>query len=211
MERPQKQKPEPALIEAYRQQMLALQRQQSPAPPPAEATTDAEIGESWLDRHFPLPDVERDRAAMTVAPAEPAVAQPPAESPPESPYVGYLQVFVFTGKEAEPLPGARVVITRPQEGRDIPYANLQTDRDRLTPIVPLPTVDPALTLRPGTEQPYVPYTIRVSREGFSTAEHQNVPVYGNNYVTQPAPLYPLLPGEGADTVRYYVSGGPVNL
>ena len=211
MERSQQQKPEPALVEAYRQQMLAMQRQQSSASPSADAAPAPETEETWLDRRFPLPDLERDRAAMAVMPLDPSTDEPPTEAPSESPYVGYLQVFVFTGNEAEPLPGARVVITRPQEGRDIPYANLQTDRDGLTPIIPLPTVDPTLTLRPGTEQPYVPYTIRVSRAGFSTAEHQNVPVYGNNYVTQPAPLYPLLPGEGADAVRYYVSGGPVNL
>ena len=245
MDQQPKSSPNPAVIEEYRRQLMALHRQQSPAPaapPPTQAALSPEQDEAWLDERFPLPDLERDRAAMPLPPGQPPMKQtpeepprpegvlppyrppqgdpqpepPPAEqdnpsTPPESPFVGYLRVFVFTGGGAEPLPGARVTVTRSQNERETIYANVQTNRDGLTPVIPLPSVDPALTLRPGAGQPYTAYNIRVSLEGFSTAEHTNVPVYGNNYVTQPVPLYPLLPGESPDAVRRYDSGGPTNL
>ena len=261
MDQQPKSAPNPAVIEEYRRQLMDLHRRQSPTPaptpPPAQTDPAPERDEAWLEERFPLPDPERDRAAMPlsqgqppteISPEEPPRPEgtlppyrppqgepmpprppmppmpprppqddpPPAEpdspsTPPESPFVGYLRVFVFTGGGAEPLPGARVTVTRPRDEGEPVYANVQTTRDGLTPVIPRPSVDPALTLRPGTGQPYIPYTIQVRLEGFSTAEYANVPVYGNNYVTQPVPLYPLLPGEDTDTVRRYQSGGPTNL
>lgn len=253
MDQQPKPAPNPSVIEEYRRQLMALHRQQSPAPaaqPPTQAAPPPEQDEAWLEEQFPLPDLERDRAAMPLPPGQPPMEQPPEvpprpegtlppyrppqgdpqptpprppqddpppaepdspSTPPESPFVGYLRVFVFTGGGAEPLPEARVTVARSRDEGETIYANLQTNRDGLTPVIPLPSVDPALTLRPGTGQPYTAYNIRVSLEGFSTAEYTNVPVYGNNYVTQPVPLYPLLPGEDPDTVRRYQSGGPTNL
>ena len=91
------------------------------------------------------------------------------------------------------------------------YANLITDRDGFTPIIALPTVDPALTLQPGPIQPYVAYNIRVTADGFQPVEHHNVPVYGDNYVTQPVAMTPIIPGEDANDTQEFNSGGPTNL
>lgn len=192
--------PTPDQIEKYRRQMLEMSRRATPAPTPEE---------NWLDRRYPEPNFSQDREAMAPPAPPPPVAQTPPPAPPiaESPFVGYLRVVTFSGNQAEPIEGARVVVSR----GDTVYANTETDRDGTTPVIPLPSVDPALTLRPGNDQPYVPYTIQVNAEGFRPVRHENVPVYGNNYVTQPIALLPLLPGADADDIRDFRSGGPANL
>lgn len=183
----------PDLIEQYRRQLLAMYR--PPAPP----------SEDWLDSRFPEPDFYRDREQMTPA-AAPVQSEPtpPAE---ESPFVGYLRVFVYTAEEAEPITEARVIVSR----EDRLYANVATDRDGFTPVLALPSVDPSLTLTPGSPTPYVAYTVTVTAPGYRGEQHENLPVYGNNYVTSPAPLYPLLPGEDPDTLTPSISGPPANL
>lgn len=268
-------RPVKELIEEYNRQLMDTYRRQSPPPAP--------LAQNWLEEQFPMPDIERDKAALAVNtsvqsaeasegngtqpterasqnPAEmlpdtlspnqplspeippPSVAEPPenpAPNPsfpyedgdlqqrppyptedlsqeptpetPATPYIGYLRVFVFTGQTTEPLEGARVVITRRQGDGNALYANTTTDMDGQTPVIPLPSVDPNLTLRPDVTRPYVAYDIRVSADGFSSALYRDVPVYGGNYVTQPAAMLPLLPGEDPSVPRIYYSGGPADL
>ena len=195
---PQKAIPSPALVEQYRRQLMEM------APKtPAEDTEP-----NWLDSRFPEPDFHRDRAAITIpVQTQPAELPQTEVAPPESPFVGYLRAFVFTGEGAEPLEAARVVVSR----GDTVYANVTTNRDGFTPVLALPSVDPALTLTPGNATPYTAYDVVVTADGFRGARHRNLPVYGNNYVTLPSPLYPLLPGENPDAMQEYSSGGPTNL
>lgn len=199
--------PDNKTMEAYRRQMMEMYQQAAPAPP---AVTDED---AWLDSRYPEPDIQRDKAAMAL-PAPPPQPQPtpPPPPPPEAPaYVGYLRVYAFTGGGAEPIEGARAVVTRSDEEEQTVYANLVTDRDGFTPVVALPSVDPALTLRPGSTQPYVTYAVRVTADGFQPVEHNNIPVYGNNYVTQPVAMTPILPGRDGEQTQEFTSGGPANL
>lgn len=230
------------LIEEYNRQLMNTYRQQTPTPPSAPER-------NWLDEQYPLPDIERDRAALASAempsveqpstneqtPIQEQTAPPPetpqfpytdedlngevprgdeTPAPPEigpSPYVGYLRVFVFTGQTAEPLQGATVSVTRKQGERDDLYATATTNIDGFTPILPLPSVNPALTMRPDIPSPYIAYDIRVDALGFQPVIYENVPIYGNNYVTQSASMLPLIPGQDASTPRVYRSGAPTNL
>ena len=190
--------PDTAAIEAYRRQMMEMYRQSAPSSP-------AVAEDNWLDDRYPDPDIERDKEALE--PLSPAPEPPPQST---TDFVGYLRVFTFTAGGAEPIAGARVIVTRPQGATQTIYANLTTDRDGFTPVVALPTVDPALTLQPGMTQPYVTYAVRVTADGFQSVEHTNIPVYGDNYVTQPVALTPILPGQSADT-QEFTSGGPTTL
>ena len=190
--------PSPDLVEQYRRQLMTLYAQNVPAQPSEE---------NWLDQRFPPPDIPQDKAAIALPQEQPA---PPAPEPPpiaETPFVGYLRVFAFTGDKAEPISGALVVVTK----NETRYANTVTDRDGYTQVIPLPSVNPELTLSPGVTAPYVTYDILVTAEGFRPVRHENVPVYGNNYVTQPVALLPLVPGNSPNTVQDFVSGGPTNL
>lgn len=190
--------PDTAAIEAYRRQMMEMYRQSTPSSP-------AVAEDNWLDDRYPDPDIERDKKAL-----EPPVPVTEPSPQPATDFVGYLRVFAFTAGGAEPIAGARVIVTRPEGATQTIYANLTTDRDGFTPVVALPTVDPALTLQPDVAQPYVTYAVRVTADGFQSVEHTNIPVYGDNYVTQPVALTPILPGQSADT-REFTSGGPTTL
>jgi len=205
--------PSPALMDEYRRQMMEMHRRAAPLPPPPPPAE-----ENWLDSRYPEPHFEQDRAAMVPQAEETPLPEPPAPpedpeiptpAPPiaESPFVGYLRVFTSTSNEAEPIEGALVTVSR----GDTLYANSTTNRDGYTPVIPLPSVDPDLTLQPGGPQPYVSYTIRVNAEGFRPVRFENVPIYGNNYVTQPVALLPLLPGADPDAMQDFASGGPANL
>lgn len=191
--------PDTNAMESYRQQMLEMYRK-------AVSTSVPVVAEdNWLDARYPEPNIEQDKAMLTTS-------EPLSETPLATPaYVGYLRVYVFTGGGAEPIPDAQVIVTRVDDTEQTVYANLTTDRDGFTPVIDLPSVDPALTLRPGTAQPYTPYTIRIIAEGFQPVEHRTIPVYGNNYVTQPVAMIPILPGQSTDNTQEYTSGGPDNL
>ena len=197
---PMQNKPSPDtdVIDAYRRQMLEMYRNATPTSP-----TETE-DENWLDSRYPLPNIPQDREAI------PAPTPTTETVPPSPTFVGYLRVYAFTGGGAEPIVGARVIVSRPTDDRQTIYANLTTDADGFTPVIALPSVDPALTLQPGTAQPYVAYTVRVTADGFQPAEHRNVPVYGDNYVTQPVAMTPIVIGD-ANGGQIYTSGGPENL
>ena len=175
-------------IERYRREMMALYQQQSVA-------------------------TQTESVAPPTTPIQPPQREEQPSSPPiaESAFIGCVRVFAFTANEAEPLQGARVTVSRAEEDGEVLYANAETDRDGFTPVIPLPTVDPALSLRPDGAQPFIPYDIRVTADGFRPVIHRNVPVYGNNYVTQPAALVPLLPGGENGGTQQFQSGGPADL
>lgn len=199
--------PDTTVMDTYRRQMMEMYRQATPPPP---ATNEEE---NWLDRRYPEPNITQDKVAIAPPQPEPQPQPelPSAPTPVPTDYVGYLRVYAFTGGGAEPVAGARIIVTRPDGDEQTVYANLTTDADGFTPVIALPSVDPALTLRPGVAQPYVSYTIRVTADGFQAVEHKNVPVYGNNYVTQPVAMAPILPGKDAKSTQEFTSGGPTNL
>jgi hypothetical protein len=66
-------------------------------------------------------------------------------------------------------------------------------------------------MRPNRPTPYVAYNIRVDALGFQPVIYENVPIYGNDYVTQSASMLPLIPGQSPNSPRIYHSGAPINL
>ena len=220
------------LIDRYNRELMATYRRQQPAPPAPQPTAVPAIsavpqgtpqpptsGRTFSGREETLPEAAPDREEPTfpyeddeLADRPPIPIEPPyGGNTEEKPFVGYLEVFVFTGQTAEPLGGARVTVTRHEGDSTVLFADLVTDRDGLTPIVTLPSVNPELTMRPDIPQPYIAYDIRVSAPGYSTALYENVPVYGGNHVTQPAAMLPLTAGENPDVPRVYRSRGPADL
>ena len=192
-------KPNENRVDDYRQQMMEMYRQAAPSPP-----LDAPE-ENWLDSRYPEPNIVQDTTALAAY----VPATEPATDP--LPYIGYLRIYTFAADGAEPISNARAIVTSPNGDSQTIYANLVTDRDGFTPTIALPTVDPALTLQPGTIQPYVAYTIQITADGFQSVEHRNVPIYGDNYVTQPVAMTPIVPGRDATNMQEFSSGGPTNL
>lgn len=191
-------KPDPKTLERYRQQMLEMYHPQ--------LTKDDE----WFNQQFPEPQRIFETASAT-APSSTTETIPEEDSsaPPiaETPFIGYLRVFVATAEGAQPISDALITVTR--DG--VIYANTVTDQDGYTQVIPLPSVDPVLTLTPGNATPFRTYDIQISADGFQSVRYNSVPVYGNNYVTQPTALHPLLYNDDPDTLQEIISGGPENL
>ena len=187
--------PNTRLIDTYRQQMMDMYRQAVPSP------AAADTADNWLDSRFPVPDIPRDKESMEPSPSLAA----------SNDFNGYLRVYAFTAGGAEPIVGAQILVTRPNDETETIYANLTTDQDGFTAVIPLPSVDPALTLQPGTILPYVAYTIQATADGFQSVVHRSVPVYGDNYVTQPIAMIPSLPTAMEGKAQEFTSSGPTNL
>ena len=193
-------RPDPSILEQYRRQLLEMRNRQ---------TVEED---NWLDRRFPEPTSPFNRQAVNAESNAPETTASDEHSDPlppiaETPFIGYLRVFVTAAEGAQPISNAYVTVTH----NGTVYANTITDRDGYTPVIPLPAADPALSQRPGNATPYTSYDIRVQADGFRPAQYGNIPVYGNNYVTQPAALHPLLPGADPEETQQFTSGGPTNL
>lgn len=203
------------LAEGNPTQEISSPFRETASQPKSESSSSASQANQIPIPRFPYSDADL-HGEVPIAPPPAFSVSPPAENTAPSaaqdkaPYEGYLRVFVYTGQTAEPLSGARVTVSRDLEDRTQLYANTVTDRDGQTPIIALPSVDPARTLKPGGIKPYISYTIRVNADGFRTAIYEDVPVYGGNSVTQSAGMYPVIPG-GDNTPLIFRSGGPTNL
>ena len=188
-------KPDPALLEQYRQQMLDMYRR------------NTSEDNDWFDRRFPepVPVFSRVEVEKDPPPSSSESATPPPIA--QTPFIGYLRVFASAAEGAQPIPAAYVTVSR--DG--IIYANTVTDDAGYTQVIPLPSVDPALTLIPNGATPYLSYDIHVNAAGFREVNYNNVPVYGSNYVTQPVALHPLAYSDDPNSIQNFVSGGPENL
>lgn len=113
-----------------------------------------------------------------------------------------LIVRTFTAREALPLEGALVIVSR-YIGSDptLQWMGL-TDISGNTPRILLPAPDKGLSERPGEERPYAAYIVQAVKEGYYTAEFRNVPVFAGVSAVQPVEMIPLpgQPGIGPQTI-----------
>ena len=107
---------------------------------------------------------------------------------------GYLVVRVTTARGAIPLSDAQVRIRKETpEDSGILYA-LRSDRDGLTPKVPLPTPPLSNSESPQGGIPFATYGVDVFRAGYAPLSFQNVPIFPNVVSVQPAVMIPLAEG-----------------
>lgn len=107
---------------------------------------------------------------------------------------GSLLVRVFTANQALPVPDATVIVTQTNgdpSGRETQLANLQTDRDGVTPEISLQTPPASLSLTPSDVIPYALYNVRVNYPGFYSFVAENVQLFANNVSVLPVQLIPL--------------------
>ena len=115
---------------------------------------------------------------------------PPPEDNPEND-TGYIQVRTFTARQAVPVVGATVTISKKNGDEEDLIRVMQTDSSGLSPVVPVPTVSRELSMQPGTLQPYTSYIIQSDADGFYSVRNLNVPVFGGITAVQPVEMVPL--------------------
>lgn len=107
---------------------------------------------------------------------------------------GSLLVRVFTANQALPVADATVIVTQANgdsAGTETQLANLQTDRDGVTPEITLQTPPASLSLTPSDIIPYALYNVRVNYPGFYSFLVENVQLFANNVSILPVQLTPL--------------------
>ena len=111
---------------------------------------------------------------------------------------GYLTVRVSTAGGAIPLWGAAVNIRGGDvDDSSVIYA-LVTDRDGLTPTVPLNAPPRSASQSPQDTTPaYAVYNIDVYADGYIPAFFNNVPIFSGINSVQPAVLLPFLENDTA--------------
>ncbi len=136
---------------------------------------------------------------------------PPSSPPPMEMSLGYLRVFVTTGKGALPIPNAQVIITRNVNDEELLEQAARTDNSGYTPIFILPAVSSIYSQTPDPQNPYTFYTIYVRADGFYPTRLREVPLYGGITAMQPVDLIPVAEGDDPNRERIITEGGPDNL
>lgn len=154
-------------IRRYRSQLLQYQ---SCSAPPAE--------------RLPAP-----APALAPDPELPAPAPEPTPAPsPDG--VGTLVAAVTTAREALPVAGADVMLSRRDaQGTHLLYF-LETDRSGRTPVMQLPAPAASQSESPGSAAPYAVYDLRVFADGYVPAVQTDVRVFGGTAGTIPITLIP---------------------
>ncbi len=195
--------PTPKTIEAYIEE---LRRFQAAATPAAQSKPEPALRPQPTPRPEPMP-LPEPPPAPTPPPAPNPLPQPQPMAPtpmppippaqpgepvyipanefrreqwnptPEETGTGFLQIRVTSGRNAIPIAGARVIVSRPDE-----YANpnrlvMVSDIDGMTPFVSLPTVDKALSQVPGNIRPFSTYDIRTEAPQQLTVVNLHVPIF----------------------------------
>ena len=108
---------------------------------------------------------------------------------------GYITVDVFTAREAVPVPGADVVISRTDGGDSMSRKKLVriavTDSSGETGTYRVETVDRKLSEEPGTAHPFATYYVRIKAPGYETVRELPVDVFGGEISVVPVELIPV--------------------
>ena len=108
---------------------------------------------------------------------------------------GNLQIFVTAGETPEPIPGALVRITDPENGQILEEA--ATDASGQTPFIELPAPPMELSVaegEAGQQRPYAVYNITITAEGRETLHIGGVEVLPTGRSIQRAALSPARTG-----------------
>ena len=108
---------------------------------------------------------------------------------------GNLQIFVTAGETPEPIPGALVRITDPENGQILEKA--ATDASGQTPFIELPAPPMELSVaegEAGQQRPYAVYNITITAEGRETLHIGGVEVLPTGRSIQRAALSPARTG-----------------
>ena len=146
------------------------------------------------------------------APQPQANTPAPRTQPPLSPQLndtglGGIVVRVTTASGAIPLENALVTVREygTGSGGEI-IATLKTNSSGLTEKISLPAPPRSMSLSPGNGKSYSSYIIQVDKEGYSTQQYINVPVFDGITAVQSADLVPLPENGQTDRANPYNPG-----
>ena len=105
--------------------------------------------------------------------------------------VGYLQVELFTGRQALPVPDGIVTVQKIHMGEVIFKEELPVDESGKTEVLQLETPDVDLSLHPSFRVPYETYMVEARAIGYIPTRVTGVQVFPNNLALQRIEMVPL--------------------
>lgn len=174
--------PEDRLIEESRENLPA-------APPPRQEPVE----EPALPMDEPEESPTAENGQEEQGTGEPAVDEDISDTENEAPDTdtGFLQIRVFTARQAVPIQNAYVTISKKtSQGEALCWLAL-TNEDGVTDTFPLPTVSRDISQHPGQEPPFKEYNIQVDASGYYSVQNIGVPIYGGITGIQPVEMIPL--------------------
>ena len=200
-----------AMIERYKAEMMktasrsALPPQESVQPAPPEPAPQSELPPA------PAPSPQPAAPAVPSPPLPPDQPEinPPEANPQDDPLqpiapeadtyenflrentkTGILRVQAYAGRQAVPVPGAQVTVSRTFSDGTKEFASGVTDENGIFDNVVLPAPDKALAEAPTGEAPYATYDICVTHPGYRTEVYQQVPIFDGIKSIQPVRFLP---------------------
>lgn len=172
----------------------------APAPAPTQAAQTPPPSARETTREAPRSSVPLTDEGTLIPPPqiiEEGVYPPPPPTDYPRDSIGYLQVQVFTAREASPLEGAHIAVYETTDEGSHLVTAAQSDNSGFSPLFALPSVSRQLSQQPGSPHPYVPYAVTVNFPGYYRVRNESIPVFAGVISRQPIFLTPL-PEMGAD-------------
>ncbi len=119
------------------------------------------------------------------------------------PDTGYFQANITSGVNAYPIQDARIQVVNINNPEEI-IAELNTDGNGQTEVVPLPAPPLEYSMEPEANQPYAEYNIRIQADGFESREINGAEILSGETALQNAALLPLENTEDSGTETLYV-------
>lgn len=102
--------------------------------------------------------------------------------------MGYLQVIVYTARQASPISGARVTVFRPSAKGDILISSGETNDDGKTPLLSLPA---GTASGGGFAAPFSLYNVSVTAEGYMPRNYLPAQIFDGITAVLPVEMIPL--------------------
>ena len=105
---------------------------------------------------------------------------------------GYITANVYTAREAVPISGASVMVTRKNGDKDELVGFRLTDRDGKTALVEVNTPDSELSMEPGNGEVFSVFNIMIEHPNYYPVLVRDAQVFGGQITEQNVELIPLL-------------------
>ncbi len=124
---------------------------------------------------------------------------------------GTLRFRVYTAREALPVSGAKIDVTKVIGNDKHTFYKLTTDISGNTPIVYLPAPSSELSQQPeNTTQPYALYDVYITADNFRDVSIKNLPIFDGILSEQSIAMIPMIAGGAPEQITEYgprVNGG----
>ncbi len=115
--------------------------------------------------------------------------------------VGYLQVELYTGRQALPVPNATVIIQKINMGEVVFWEEMPVDENGKTEVLQVETPDISISMHPSVRIPYETYTVSVRALGYIPTRVTGVQVFPNNLALQRIEMVPLPAQNGQEDLE----------